>query len=110
MQDVRQRFGRLVAANRKRVGLTQDGLADAAGVSRDTVARIESGALGASFETVGKLAAALKVDFAELFTAELPQGGLRRGPLSDLIARLALLSDREIAWVSKVLDVMLKPH
>ena len=37
MDDLRQRFGRLVAANRRRKGWTQQQLADTSGVSLDMI-------------------------------------------------------------------------
>ncbi|MBO0906537.1 helix-turn-helix domain-containing protein [Jiella sp. MQZ13P-4] len=37
MADLRIRFGRLVAAHRKRLGLTQEVLAERAGISTDMV-------------------------------------------------------------------------
>jgi putative transcriptional regulator len=47
---------------RVKAGLTQKGLADAAGVSQSTVAALEQGAYDASFPTVVALAHALGVD------------------------------------------------
>jgi transcriptional regulator with XRE-family HTH domain len=108
MQQLRQRFGRLVAANRKQAGMTQDALAAAAGLSVDMVSRIEAGATGARFGTIEKLAEALGVDAAELFTPELSPGARQRAALSNVTARLASLSDRDLAWVSDVLDAVLR--
>jgi transcriptional regulator with XRE-family HTH domain len=49
MSDLRKRFGRLLAAHRRRRGFTQEALAEAADVSPDTIAKIEIGATGARF-------------------------------------------------------------
>lgn len=46
--------------------MTQHELADAAGVGRATIARLELGAPNPSPSTMRKLAAALKVEVAEL--------------------------------------------
>lgn len=108
MLELRKRFGRLVAAHRKRVGLTQDGLAAAAGLSVDMIARIESGATGVRFITISKLATALGVDPAELFSAEMPAGSLDRSHLNDIVARLAVLPDKDLTWVEALLDVALR--
>jgi transcriptional regulator with XRE-family HTH domain len=47
--------GQLVREARLRAGLTQRQLAGATGLSQATVARIESGVIGASFAQVGRL-------------------------------------------------------
>lgn len=108
MQELRIRFGRLVAAHRRQAGLTQDGLASASGVSTDMIARIEAGATGARFVTISKLAAALKVDPAELFSPDVPPGALERAELTDIVTRLAKLPAKDLAWIDALLDVALR--
>lgn len=68
--DLHRRFGHLVATHRKRRGWTQVQLAEAIGMSVDMVAKMEVGVTGARFPTIEKLAVALEVDPAELFTTE----------------------------------------
>lgn len=109
MGNLKKRFGRLVAAHRRRVGWTQHQLAEAADMSDDMIARIEVGATGASFTTVEKLATAFDVDPAELFTAELPNGSLQRGPLPELVSKLAGLRKEEIVWLGGIVDAALTP-
>lgn len=109
MGDLKQRFGNLVAAHRRRMGWTQRQLAEAADLSDDMVARVETGSTGVSFRTIEKLAAALAVDPAELFTADLPGGSLQRRPATELTARLANLKPEEIGWLSGIIDAALKP-
>lgn len=109
MVDLRTRFGRLVKAHRVRLGLTQDALAERANISTDMVSKIESGNSGARFGVVAQLADALGVDPAELFTPNLPSGQLQRAPLTDIISRLGSLGDRELIWLSSVIDAALKP-
>ena len=106
--DLTKRFGRLVAAHRRRKGMTQESLASAAEMSIDMISRIESGGTGARFPSIEKLAAALGVDAAELFTPDLPSGALQRRQLTDVTARLAGLSDTDLAWVGSVLGAVLK--
>lgn len=91
MGDLKQRFGNLVAAHRRRVGWTQHRLAEAANLSDDMIARIETESTGVSFETIERLAAALQVDEAELFTSELADGALQRSAAANLIARIGKL-------------------
>lgn len=107
MHDLKRRFGRLVAAHRKRVGLTQRQLAEAADMSDDMVARIEVATTGVSFGTVEKLAHALGVDPAELFTSDLPEGALQRGPLTELTSKLANLNSEDLDWLTSIVSAAL---
>jgi transcriptional regulator with XRE-family HTH domain len=68
MADLRKRFGELLAAHRRRRGMTQEDLAEAAGLSVDMISKIEVGATGARFPSIERLAKAGQVDPAELFT------------------------------------------
>lgn len=110
MDDLRKRFGRLVTANRRRRGLTQQELADRAGISIEMINKIERGVSSPRFPNIEKLAAALEVDPAELFSPDLPKGAAQRRQLTDLVARLSILSDRDLAWVDRLLDAALKPR
>jgi transcriptional regulator with XRE-family HTH domain len=108
MNDLRKRFGRLVAAHRRQRGLTQQKLAEACELGPDMIARIESGSTGASFPSISRISLALDVDPGELF---LPEGnGFRpvRSPLADVISRLSSLSDRDLKWVDDLLAAALK--
>jgi transcriptional regulator with XRE-family HTH domain len=107
-KQLQRRFGRLVAAHRRRVGKTQEELAADAGVSVDMITRIEGGGTGVRFPNITKIAAALNVDPAELFTGELPSGALARGPLMNLMAQLAKLSERDFQWVEGLVQAALK--
>lgn len=108
MDDLRRRFGNLVAAHRRQQGLTQEALATSASLSVDMVSRIEAGASGARFPTIEKLARALQVDPAEFFSANVPSSALERALLTDICARLAKLDDDDLKWVANVLAVVLK--
>ena len=106
MDDLKRRFGRLVTAHRKRMGWTQEELADHAGVSIDTISKLETGVVGARFPMIERIASALEVDPAELFTTEIPQSAIRRKTFNDLCIRLAGKTDEELRRVSSVLDAM----
>jgi transcriptional regulator with XRE-family HTH domain len=108
MDDLRRRFGRLVAANRRRRGMTQHQLAEAADLSDDMIGRIEMGATGARFPSIERIARALDIDPAELFTGELPAGALDRTALNAIVTRLSGLSDRDLEWIDGLLDAALK--
>lgn len=109
MVDLRTRFGRLVKAHRVRMGFTQEVLAERAGISTDMVSKIEGGNSGARFGVITKLAGALEVDPAELFTPHLPAGQLQRSTLTEITSRLASLSERELQWLKGVLEAALRP-
>lgn len=108
MQELRTRFGRLVSAHRRRLGWTQDELASRAQLSVDMISRIEAGSTGARFATIDKLAQALGADPGELFSPHIPGSALERPKLTAIMSRLATLSDRDLDWLSPVLDAVLK--
>ena len=59
--------------------MTQAELAERAGIQRATVNRIETGATGARFTTVRKLAAALGIDATELMAPANEEKGNDHG-------------------------------
>lgn len=107
--DLRKRFGSLVRAHRQRQGLTQEVLAEMAGISVDMIAKIEAGTSGPRFRVIEQIAAALVVDPAELFSTDLPQGRLNRGAFTDITAALARLDEKELGWLKKVIDAVIAP-
>ena len=109
MDDLRVRFGRLVAAHRKRCRLTQEALAEAADLSLNMIAKIEAGTTGARFGVIERLADALGVDPAELFTSEIPAGAINRRTFNDITTQLATLPEADLAWVRELLKAALKP-
>lgn len=58
-QQVRERIGNRIAALRKKAGLTQEQLADRAGLQRTHVGRIEAGRYAVTLEVVQAIAQAL---------------------------------------------------
>ena len=107
MADLRKRFGGLLAAHRRRRGLTQEELADAAGLSVDMISKIEVGATGARFPSIERLASAVEVDPAELFTNAIPSGAMNRGAFGEISAKLSSLPESDLIWVSSLVDVAL---
>lgn len=105
MDDLRKRFGRIVAAHRRRLGLTQAELAERAEISNDMISKIEIGATGARFHVIQRLASALGIDPADLFSTN---GAILRGPLSELYPILAGLSTEEQVWIKGVIEAALK--
>lgn len=66
-EKVMSTFGKNVLRIRLENGLTQEQLADEAGISQVQVARIESGKLNTSISTVVAIADALNTDIGNLF-------------------------------------------
>ena len=108
MAGLRKTFGMMVAAHRRRLSITQDELAQRADISVDMVSKLETGASGARFPVIERLAAALEVHPAELFTAEMSAERLRRPRLQELIEQLAALEDDDLVWVRSILEASLK--
>jgi len=90
--------------------MTQQDLADATSpsLSVNMIGRIETGRTGVSFRTIVNLARALNVDEAEFFAVNLPEGALTSAKLSAITVRLAQLSEPELEWVERLLDVVLE--
>lgn len=71
--ELRRAVGRRLRLARKLVELTQQDVADAAGVSRSMVALIEQGAHGVDVYRLRRMASAVGLGLAELF--DEPHGG-----------------------------------
>lgn len=108
MAGLRRTFGRLVAAHRRRLGITQDELAQRAEISVDMVSKLETGAAGARFPVIERLAVALDVHPAELFTAEVVADRLRKPVLRQITETLVELNEAELIWIKGVIDASLK--
>lgn len=67
MSELRAQFGRRLRQLRRQKDLTQEQLAEAAGISVDMLSNIERGVNAPSFETLEKLAKVLGVHVKELF-------------------------------------------
>jgi transcriptional regulator with XRE-family HTH domain len=67
VRDVKSCFGQAVRDERSAQRLSQEELADRAGLHRTYISDVERGARNVSLESIGKLAAALKVSLSALF-------------------------------------------
>ncbi len=72
--DVKKIFGTSVRAWRKRLGISQEELAERAELHRTYVSDVERGARNLSLESITRVAHALNIPVAELFPAEFPNG------------------------------------
>lgn len=66
--DVQETLAENVRTNRKRLALSQEELADVAGLHRTYVSGIERGVRNPSISIIAKLAKALRVEPADLLT------------------------------------------
>jgi transcriptional regulator with XRE-family HTH domain len=105
--DLKERFGILVAANRRRKDWTQADLARASELSDDMIARVEKASVGVSFATIEKLAKALEIDPSELFSPTANKNRQRKEVL-DVVSRISGLRDDELAWLADVIRVALR--
>lgn len=83
--------------------MTQAELATLADISVDMVGKIEKGHSGARFPVIERLAEALAVDPAELFSIHLFDGAIRRGALHEISTHLASLSEDELKRALRLL-------
>lgn len=65
--DIRERFGFAVKLRREELSLTQEALADKAGIHRTYLSDIERGSRNVSLINIERLAAALSLTISELF-------------------------------------------
>lgn len=87
-------LGSRIKERRREAGLSQEALAEKAGISPNTVSRIEGGLMAMSVETFQKLVQALGLDANELLChAGVPEDGDRR--TRDIFRRISNMEQRE---------------
>lgn len=99
----RRSFGEHIRELRKARALTQEALAERAGLSVDAIRRIERDAFSPSLETVRKLSVGLDLSLRTLF-----QGvdGERRDPVQEICDFLGRRNAREVKLAWRVLRAM----
>lgn len=65
--DIRERFGFALKTRREELGMTQEDLADKAGIHRTYVSDVERGTRNLSLVNIERLAAALALPMSDLF-------------------------------------------
>jgi CheY-like chemotaxis protein len=94
--DAKKTFGSTVKAWRKRLGISQEVLAERANLHRTYVSDVERGARNLSLESITRMAHALQVCVADLFPTEAPPGGNHRnGHQRDLVEVLLVEDNRD---------------
>lgn len=79
MRDLRPVFGRRVRALRTDRGLSQEQLAEAAGLHWTYVSGVERGLRNPTLKVIGRIAVALRTNPCELFRDDEPARPTRRG-------------------------------
>ncbi|WP_386067851.1 helix-turn-helix domain-containing protein [Tahibacter sp. UC22_41] len=69
MDSFDKALGQIIAAERKRLGLTQEGLADACGIHTTYVSQLERGLKSPTVRVLRQIAAAIGVAAADILTA-----------------------------------------
>jgi CheY-like chemotaxis protein len=85
-------FGKVVKDKRLALGLSQEDFAELAGLHRTYVSDVERGLRNLSLESIEKLAQALELSIATLFT----QTGIGAGP--DRLAEILIIEDNLHDW------------
>ncbi|MBW2106708.1 MAG: helix-turn-helix transcriptional regulator [Deltaproteobacteria bacterium] len=67
MVDIKKKLGTKIFESRKQAGLTQAKLSEKAGLSIDSISRIERGIRSPSFESLENIAYALGLEIKDLF-------------------------------------------
>jgi CheY-like chemotaxis protein/DNA-binding XRE family transcriptional regulator len=70
--DTKKKFGTSVKSWRKKLGISQEKLAERADLHRTYVSDVERGARNLSLESITRMAAALNISVADLFPADAP--------------------------------------
>lgn len=67
MADLKTKFGKRLKALRNQKGITQEQLADKAGLTVESISNIERGIFGPKFDNLEKISKILGVQVKELF-------------------------------------------
>jgi transcriptional regulator with XRE-family HTH domain len=76
--DLRKVFASNLRRLRNAKGLSQDGLAQEAGISRSYLNQIEKGSFNVSLKVIGKLAETLHVEPGEFLKGRIQGGGVSK--------------------------------
>jgi len=107
--EIESQIGRRVRAVRTELGLRQRDVAERAGLSAETVSRIERGVQGVTFPNVARLADALEVPFAVICDLDVETDMLtataKRGRLGRLLEDA---STDQVELVTEVAETVLE--
>lgn len=98
-------IGNKLLSIRKRMGMTQAEVAEAAGLSDRTYADIERGTVNMRIETILRICGALHITPDEILTEENPSATVRQ---EELIARLNACNPKDKETALQLLSVYLQ--
>jgi transcriptional regulator with XRE-family HTH domain len=101
MTEAKPPLGIRIKQLRKQKGLSQDQVAEAAGIDPKSLSRIECNVFNPSLDTLQGLATALGVGMQEFFFNEADWSRLQKGYLFEAISNA---SDKEIALIINVVN------
>lgn len=97
-------FGNNVRHYRRAAGWNMEELADAVGVSRETIGKIERGTAAPLFETAEKIALALELHPATLFTGQAEPAGERGQLLRRIYSSLSDLNEDDLTRLANIIE------
>jgi len=107
MKGIAETIGERIRIYRNRAGLTQEKLAEMAGVHHTYVGQLERGEKNASLETIEKIATALRLPFEVLFEA-IVFGDMKNTAAKEIYELITAQPEREqkvlIDLIKKTVD------
>jgi two-component system, response regulator len=97
ISDVKSQFGTVVKSRRSRLGISQEVLAERAGLHRTYVSDVERGERNISLENIVKLARALEISVSQLLSSKdrrFPADPLADPPSADDLVEILFVEDR----------------
>ncbi|MEO1109639.1 MAG: helix-turn-helix transcriptional regulator [Pseudomonadota bacterium] len=105
--DLKQEVGSRVKAARKMRGMTQATLAEAIGMSFETVSNLERGKTAPNFNTLSDIASALSIEMKFFFDFQPNNSSkLRSRLLSELNATTLEVDDEKLALIADLAKVV----
>jgi transcriptional regulator with XRE-family HTH domain len=106
VSEIREAFASGLKQARKAQKLTQHQLAEIAGLSVDTISRLERGDVLPSFDSIDALAAALRISPLQFFSSDLGRSTPRGRALAEISRLLANANDKDVERYARVLKAL----
>lgn len=105
-ESATRRVGRRVRELRQRARLSIDQLAERAGVTHESVGRLERAVSPPNLRTLEQVARALGVDLAALFVDTVPGTTNLPAPVREIVARLEGRPEADLERARAVIDLL----
>ena len=106
MENVTELFGKQVYALRIAAGLSQEDLAFQASISTNHLGQIERGQKSPTIETVAKIAVALRIPIAQLFTFDNNPTPSDTSVSDKILAQLASFSPEQQQDIFRIIKML----